>query len=258
MRGGTIQARRVVFEQTPRPSVSAPRSCSALPSCWRSRPPAWALPISALSGFPRAWILPAQRRGGRSGAQYRPRTDLLPLAGALFRRHRQGGGRQGGAGGRSQPEGSHHRSMKGTTNPARLDQVTKLEREFRAFTKIFADILKVKEESARIAQNQLTRSGNSLRYKLDDLPSNADDAELQADHARREEGGRAISGDDGARQYVRRQFGQDGRGQRAGAPEIRREFAEGDLVEQRKDSAGHQGSCGAAGRIPAGADQADR
>jgi methyl-accepting chemotaxis protein len=70
-------------------------------------------------------------------------------------------------------------SMKGTTNPARLEQVAKLEREFRAFTKIFADILKVKDESARIGQNQLTRSGNSLRYKLDDLPSNAEDAELQ-------------------------------------------------------------------------------
>jgi methyl-accepting chemotaxis protein len=71
-------------------------------------------------------------------------------------------------------------SMKGTTNPARLDQITKLEREFRAFTKIFADILKVKEESAMIAQNRLTRSATSLRYKLDDLPSNADDSELQA------------------------------------------------------------------------------
>ena len=70
-------------------------------------------------------------------------------------------------------------SMKGTTNPARLDQVTKLEREFRAFTKIFADIVKVKEESTRIAQNRLTRSATSLRYKLDDLPSNADDSELQ-------------------------------------------------------------------------------
>jgi methyl-accepting chemotaxis protein len=70
-------------------------------------------------------------------------------------------------------------SMKGTTNPARIEQITKLEREFRAFTKIFADILKVKEESTRIAQNQLARSGNSLRYKLDDLPSNADDSELQ-------------------------------------------------------------------------------
>jgi methyl-accepting chemotaxis protein len=71
-------------------------------------------------------------------------------------------------------------SMKGTANPARLEQIVKLEREFRAFTKIFADILKVKDESARITQNQLTRTGTSLRYKLDDLPSNTDDdSELQ-------------------------------------------------------------------------------
>jgi CHASE3 domain sensor protein len=70
-------------------------------------------------------------------------------------------------------------SMKGTTNPGRLEQIAKLEREFRAFTKIFADILKVKEESARITQNQLSRTGNSLRYKLDDLPSNAEESELQ-------------------------------------------------------------------------------
>ena len=39
-------------------------------------------------------------------------------------------------------------------------------------------MLKVKEESARIAQNQLARTGNSLRYKLDDLPSNAEDEEM--------------------------------------------------------------------------------
>jgi methyl-accepting chemotaxis protein len=69
-------------------------------------------------------------------------------------------------------------SMKGTTNPTRLEQIVKLEREFRTFTKIFADILKVKDESTRIAQNQLSRTGNSLRYKLDDLPSNAEDDEM--------------------------------------------------------------------------------
>src|SRR4030081_2131605 len=71
------------------------------------------------------------------------------------------------------------RSMKGTTNPARLDQITRLAREFRTFTKIFADILKVKRDSALVTQNQLARGGNMLRYKLDDLPSNADDSELQ-------------------------------------------------------------------------------
>ena len=71
-------------------------------------------------------------------------------------------------------------SMRGTTNPARLDQITRLAREFRAFTKIFADILKVKRDSALVTQNQIARSGNMLRYKLDDLPSDADDAELPA------------------------------------------------------------------------------
>src|SRR5664279_5039906 len=72
------------------------------------------------------------------------------------------------------------RSMKGATDPARLDQVTRLAREFQAFTRIFADILKVKRDSALVTQNQLVRSGNMLRYKADDLPSNANDAELQA------------------------------------------------------------------------------
>src|SRR5260370_11608445 len=70
--------------------------------------------------------------------------------------------------------------MKGTTNPARLDQITRLVREFRTFTKIFADVVKVKRDSALVTQNQLARGANTLRYKLDDLPSNADVSELQA------------------------------------------------------------------------------
>jgi methyl-accepting chemotaxis protein len=71
-------------------------------------------------------------------------------------------------------------SMKGTTNPARLDQITRLAREFRTFTKIFAEILKVKGESTLVAQNQLTRGGTMLRYKLDDLASNAAEEGLPA------------------------------------------------------------------------------
>jgi methyl-accepting chemotaxis protein len=71
-------------------------------------------------------------------------------------------------------------SMKSTTNPARLNQITRLAREFHAFTKIFADILKVKNESTLLSQNQLTRGGTTLRYKLDDLASNAAEAELPA------------------------------------------------------------------------------
>jgi methyl-accepting chemotaxis protein len=71
-------------------------------------------------------------------------------------------------------------SMRGTTHPARLDQITRLAREFRTFTKIFADILRLKRDSALVTQNQLTRGGTMLRYKLDDLASNAAEAELQA------------------------------------------------------------------------------
>jgi methyl-accepting chemotaxis protein len=72
------------------------------------------------------------------------------------------------------------RSMRGTTDATRLDQITRLAREFQAFTKVFAEILKFKRDSALVAQNQLARDGNMLRYKLDDLPSNADDSELQS------------------------------------------------------------------------------
>jgi methyl-accepting chemotaxis protein len=71
-------------------------------------------------------------------------------------------------------------SMKGTANPARRDQVARLDKEFQNFSKIFADVLRIKQESAQLTQNQLLRSGNMLRYKLDDLPSNADDSEQQS------------------------------------------------------------------------------
>ena len=72
-------------------------------------------------------------------------------------------------------------SMRSTTHPARIGQITRLAREFHAFTKIFADVLKAKRDSELVTQNQLTRSGNLLRYKLDDFPSVVDDdAELAA------------------------------------------------------------------------------
>jgi methyl-accepting chemotaxis protein len=71
-------------------------------------------------------------------------------------------------------------SMRGTTNPARLEQITKLAREFRAFTKIFAEIMKVKEDAEYLTKNGLTRSEMSLDYKFDDLASSARDAELPA------------------------------------------------------------------------------
>ncbi|MGZ5873118.1 MAG: methyl-accepting chemotaxis protein [Bradyrhizobium sp.] len=70
-------------------------------------------------------------------------------------------------------------SMENTTNPARIEQITRLEREFRAFKNIFADVVRVKRDTELVTQNQLMRSGNMLRYKLDDLPSGVeDDSEL--------------------------------------------------------------------------------
>ena len=72
------------------------------------------------------------------------------------------------------------RSMKSTTNPTRVNQVTRLGREFHSFTKVFADVVKIKRESELVSQNELMRNGNQLRYKLDDLPSGVEDETAQA------------------------------------------------------------------------------
>jgi methyl-accepting chemotaxis protein len=70
--------------------------------------------------------------------------------------------------------------MKATTAPVRVDKITRLAREFRTFTKIFADIVSVKNASILLTQNQLTRGGTMLRYKFDDLISTGGEAELPA------------------------------------------------------------------------------
>ncbi len=136
--------------------------------------------------------------------------------------------------------------MKGTTNPARLDQVTRLAREFRTFTRIFADILKVKRDSALVTQNQLARSGNMLRYKLDDLPSNADDAELQAI----EFGAKKVTEQFQAVTALANTFvinsDQTVAASAHGAPQVRRKFAARDIVDGREDRAGPQGGGGTA------------
>ncbi|HEY0329277.1 MAG TPA: HAMP domain-containing methyl-accepting chemotaxis protein [Rhodopseudomonas sp.] len=71
-------------------------------------------------------------------------------------------------------------SLKAAREPSRRDQVTKLAAEFATFTKVFADILALKSDSALLTQNQLVRGGTSLRYKLDDLASVAADEDLPA------------------------------------------------------------------------------
>jgi methyl-accepting chemotaxis protein len=72
------------------------------------------------------------------------------------------------------------KALTGTAKPARREGITRLSVEFKNFASTFADILKVKRESALIVQNELTRSANMLRYKLDDIGSNASEDEKPA------------------------------------------------------------------------------
>ncbi|MBI5260786.1 MAG: methyl-accepting chemotaxis protein [Bradyrhizobium sp.] len=71
-------------------------------------------------------------------------------------------------------------AVKGTRNPARLEGVNRLAREFGHFAGTFAQILKDKRDSAQVVQNQLSRNANLLKYKLDDIGNNASDAEQQS------------------------------------------------------------------------------
>src|ERR1700759_20824 len=71
-------------------------------------------------------------------------------------------------------------AAQGASKTGRRDAINRLAAEFRNFADTFAEILKVKRESALIVQNQLVRNANMLRYKLDDIASNAQEAELQA------------------------------------------------------------------------------
>jgi len=71
-------------------------------------------------------------------------------------------------------------SIRETRKPARLEGLNHLASEFKNFTGTFAEIVKAKRESALVTQNQLTRDGNMLRYKLDDIAGNASEDELPA------------------------------------------------------------------------------
>jgi methyl-accepting chemotaxis protein len=72
------------------------------------------------------------------------------------------------------------RSIKDTRKPARLEGLNHLADEFKDFAATFAEIVKVKRESVLVTQNQLMRNANLLRYKLDDIASNASEDELPA------------------------------------------------------------------------------
>jgi methyl-accepting chemotaxis protein len=77
-------------------------------------------------------------------------------------------------------KGAIEAATAGTKKPARLEGLNKLAADFRNFAETFAEIVKVKGESALIVQNQLQTNANMLKYKLDDVLSSASDAESQA------------------------------------------------------------------------------
>nr|WP_205512051.1 HAMP domain-containing methyl-accepting chemotaxis protein [Rhodopseudomonas sp. BR0M22] len=69
------------------------------------------------------------------------------------------------------------RSLQAATKPAQRAALAALSGEFATFTKLFADIVALKTDSALVIQNGLTRGGLNLRYKFDDLMSSASDRE---------------------------------------------------------------------------------
>jgi methyl-accepting chemotaxis protein len=77
-------------------------------------------------------------------------------------------------------KGAIDRSLQSTGKAAGREALSRLAKEFENFAATFAEILKLKRESALLTQNQLMRDANMLRYKLDDIASSAADAEQSA------------------------------------------------------------------------------
>ncbi len=113
-------------------------------------------------------------------------------------------------------------SVKGTTDAARRDQVTRLAAEFGTFSKIFADTLKFKRDSALVTQNQLLEERQHAALQARRSAQQCRRRGRPAGRIRCQKSDRAVSGGDGARQYLRHQCRPDGCRQRAGAPQIRR------------------------------------
>src|SRR6185437_5638797 len=68
-------------------------------------------------------------------------------------------------------------ALASTTKPERREGLSKLATEFKNFSSTFAELVKVKDETARIVQDQLLINANMLKYKLDDVANNAPEAE---------------------------------------------------------------------------------
>jgi len=72
------------------------------------------------------------------------------------------------------------KALASTKTPARREGLNKLATEFKNFASTFAEIVKVKGESALVVQNRLQTNANTFKYRLDDIVSNASEAESQA------------------------------------------------------------------------------
>jgi methyl-accepting chemotaxis protein len=72
------------------------------------------------------------------------------------------------------------KAIAGAKKPARLEGLKHLADEFKSYAQTFAEIVKVKGESALLVQNQLQTNANMFKYKLDDVVSNASNAESQS------------------------------------------------------------------------------
>jgi len=72
------------------------------------------------------------------------------------------------------------KAIAGAKKPARLEGLNKLAADFKSFAETFAQIVKVKGESALVVQNQVQTNANMFKYKLDDIVSSASEAESQA------------------------------------------------------------------------------
>jgi methyl-accepting chemotaxis protein len=72
------------------------------------------------------------------------------------------------------------KAIAGAKKPARLEGLKHLAEEFKSYAQTFAEIAKVKGESALLVANQLQTNANMFKYKLDDVVSNASNAESQS------------------------------------------------------------------------------
>jgi methyl-accepting chemotaxis protein len=72
-------------------------------------------------------------------------------------------------------------AMKSAAKPARLEPLTKLEQEFRAFSKVFTAVIQAKQQGANITRMELARGEIMIETKLNEIARAASEAELKAD-----------------------------------------------------------------------------